>query len=186
MTITSLKGQVTLSPVIISGYYKPYINYYQAPDTIKIDLEKITTRDIIVLTGCIRECGEYGGHEEYIKICRRGQNLICWLKIGPSTCYNFDIKMPKAKKIGESKEQEKTKIPNETNFDTIVIQDEQKDLIENYFKEYGNVAVDCHIFSNAPTYYIISYNYNILYNREDPSGDWKGFIELRDKIFKKK
>jgi hypothetical protein len=195
LTITSLKGQVTISPTTIKANYKVggCQNGYQPADTVRIDLDKISINDTLILIGKIMECGEWGGHEEYIIICRRNQNLICWMGKGSSDCPKdfFDRKnrtfgFPKAHRIGENIEPEKTIPPPEVVYDTIIIQDEQKSLITNYFKEFGIISLKCDINSNAPTYYKIIYNLETIYNREDPSGHWKGFIDLRDKIFKKK
>jgi hypothetical protein len=180
---TSINGQVELSPTDIKVQKEPNIKIcQQAPDTVRLDLNSISKKDTVIITGYIANCGEWGGHFEHIIITRRKKSLICWFKRDPDNCvYTLPVN-PKQYKQDSLNFNEKTREPNN---DTVLISGINKKLIKKYFTKFGILAMTCKVFSNAPTEYIIAKNNKTLYHRKDPSGAWAGFTDLRDKLFLK-
>jgi len=130
-----------------------------------LNLSSLNDKDSIVLIGYIADCGEFGGHKEFITIKKtfKGYSLI-HRKEEPCE--------------PELKTREIPKFIIEMN-DSIMI------LIRNYFLAFPRIGKDCNgAISNAPTEFWIETPEWKRY-RTDECGHFKGFIKLRNELFGK-
>src|SRR6185369_2143229 len=78
----ALNAQQYSSDTTSRRFIKDYI-FYQKADTININLESINSNDTIIIEAYIADCGEFGGHNEYITILKNKKNIQANLKSDP-------------------------------------------------------------------------------------------------------
>ncbi|MCX6237921.1 MAG: hypothetical protein NTY07_10270 [Bacteroidia bacterium] len=139
---------------------------YQKPDTIHIDFNDFSG-DTLMISGYVAECGEFGGFIDSIKIYKTNSKIYGLLIKGVSCKPSLKL-------------DEKFNPYNKT----ILIDTIKQRYILDYVGKFGVLAITHTLESNAPTEFWIQ-NRNKNYHRWDPTGFWKDFINLRDKLFKK-
>ena len=115
------------------------------------------------------DCGEWGGHTEYINIFKKGKNFYATLNREPLCNPGMD-------KL-EGTPEFCVYIKLNLDYKRII-----SDFIDNYYREW--LKYDYALCCGAIDKYIISFQ-----NRESLFygyyRDWKGFINLRNTIFRK-
>jgi hypothetical protein len=174
-------GQVVLPSVEKIEFREPNIvgTHYNPPISINIDLNQIGNNDTLVISGSYRDCGEWGGHYEHIYISRKKSNLFCWLKIDSCLCCH------KLQKIHYYIPDDKNKIKKNPLTDTIILSKKKRQLISDYFIYFGHIGERWSGFLIMSTNFSIIKNRKEIYYREDPLGEWAGFINLKKKLFLK-
>ncbi len=150
----------------INGYIEPNLYMYQKPDTIIVNWENLSDKDTLIIGGYIEDCGEFGGHNEYIKIYKCGKNLTALFKME-------HIQTCRGSVIGKDRT-----LKNKT-----VLSDSGIALINRYIKEFGNSFVYYYAAVYTSTFWIVYKG--IDYYRKVPSNQLSGFTELRDRLFRK-
>ncbi len=140
------------------------LNYYKQRDSFSFDFSTFSKGDSLILTGEIRDCGEFGGHFEHIIIEKNNSEYTAKLIVDEIICPAWKIDNPR--KINYKKE---------INVDSL-----QKHQILNYIHEFNEFMPDGE--TNAPTTFKIQFK-NGKCEFEDISGSWNGWILLRDSLF---
>lgn len=125
----------------------------------------LTSKDTLKIWSNIMDCGEFGGHNEYIFIYQNKDKTFAKLKRDKFCDPKSEINKPK----GKFKK-------------SIELSSEFKSSISNYVNKFNDFKATSGLFSNAPTDFWIKYKEEV-YHFNDPSGRWKEFLILRDELF---
>lgn len=126
--------------------------------------EKLNNNDSIILKGEIRDCGEFGGHNEFITCYKLGDRIGCKFYRGKSNC--------------------KSDLLVDQNDTTIKLEKINPELIYSYLKKFNLFNGNLRGESNAPTEFYVRLNSEIIFMR-DEHGRWNEFNKLRDELIKK-
>lgn len=128
-------------------------------------LESSPKFDTLVIITLLRDCGEFGGHYEYIKCFYNKESLVGCFHQDPAEC-EYNLKP-------------KNEIYNLYKKGNQLIDSTQLIQFLDYFKSSEHTDM----ISNAPTEFWIIKN-NIIYYRMRHFGHGDVYIAFRDKIFK--
>ncbi len=155
------------------------INYYAQQkevvyDTVAIDFLKLNSKDTLTIFATIRDCGEFGGHTERIKIFKKNNILYAQQSSEPLCDLGFKKKLQKSKFARKGKY---------TVNRAVKLNNAKLELVKNYIIKFNEFKRNGTTYSNAPTDFWINLNNKTLAKRHDKIGKWKEFIDLREKLY---
>lgn len=130
----------------------------------EFSFEKLNINDSIILKGEIADCGEFGGHKEFIACYKLNDQVNCKFYREKPNCKIDEL-------IGK----------NDT---TIKLDKINPELIYSYLKKFNSFKGNIRDESNAPTEFYVRLNGEIIFMR-DELGRWDEFNKLRDELIKK-
>jgi hypothetical protein len=139
----------------------------QSPDTISFDLKSITDNDTVVIAQKIMDCGEFGGHTEYITIYKTKKFVFAKLFQEPPCKSDM--------------------IPVEYQ-EVVNLNSYQTNLITDYLNQFQNMDINNAVESNAPSVFTVTINtkkYLKKYPNSLPKLEWMFFKNLRNALFLK-
>jgi hypothetical protein len=133
---------------------------------IKIDELKFSNEfDTLLIISELMDCGEFGGHLEYIKCYHSKGNIVAIFSQDEPFCQN-----------------EKPARPPDTSYKTGEQKIDSK-ILKSYIEHFKKIIKNPDVVTNAPTTFWIIQNSNIYFQR-DWTGNSKEYETLRDKTFK--
>lgn len=149
---------------------------YYSRDSVVFSFKELTLYDTLIIAGYIADCGEFGGHNEYIKCFTSNNQLYCQHS-SDKACDNTLYGYPSEDK-GKF-----CSINKSIKSDTLLLNDDREKYILSYIKKFNKFRSRQDITSNAPTAFTIEFKGKRVVRR-DECGQWKGFIDLRDTLYK--
>jgi len=159
---------IILQLVITVAFAQVNKSFVVSGDSIKLNYNDFTKVDTFKIEAYIADCGEFGGHHEYIRIYQKRSHFIVTLKRDPPCQNNLDFE------LGIKKSFEKAKLTRN-----------RKKIIGIFICDFNTKIQPKDYTSNAPTHFLIIYRKKIYY-KEDQTGEWNKFTELSNELFKKK
>lgn len=164
---------VRLDKKIVPGYYEQIYNIRKKKAELlgdSVSSFMYTNKfDTLLIIGEIRDCGEFGGHYEYIKCYHSQVNIVAVFSQDKQEC------------IG-GMEPDKPSYSNYKKGEQEVSQETFK-IFLNKFNELTDRYDISKGVSNAPTTFYILYNSNVYY-KFDGIGRTDFFTKFRDSIFR--
>jgi hypothetical protein len=136
-------------------------------DTIIFSFNSFNKGDTLNIKGYIADCGEFGGHYEFIKIYKYRSKVIATLLRNTPCRPGMDLLEGTPELLN-----------------TVSLNKTLKPLITDFIIKFNELVHSTDWDSNAPTDFEISYQNKKIYKR-DQTGDWNEFIYLRNNLFKK-
>jgi hypothetical protein len=149
----------------------------EVEDTVRFNLLNINYKDTLIFFSTIKECGEYGGHIEWIKIFRSKNNL---------RAQHFSEPLCNLEKLGFKEKISKNKFARKEKYTmnkAVKLDETRIELITEYISKFNNFKRNGTRMSNAPNDFWITFNGKTLAKRHDKIGNWDGFIVLRNKLY---
>jgi hypothetical protein len=128
---------------------------------------ELKLNDTLLIGSIIMDCGEFGGHNEYIYIYVQDSKIYAKLK---------------REKLCDTKSVKNN--PNAKFIDIVELPLNSQNTILNYINKFNNFVPDPNIVSNAPTDFWIKFK-NENYDFHDQTGRWKEFLIIRNTLFEK-
>lgn len=149
----------------------------QQEESVIFDIRTLPPKDTLLITAYIADCGEFGGHKEYIRVFQNSGKIFASL-IKDKPCnhsYQLPDTLTHVQFLGH--------IVNESR-DKKELTSRDESAIQHFLTEFTKKkAARNTIISNAPTEFWIESPGKIS-GYLDQSGRWDGFNILRDSIFK--
>jgi hypothetical protein len=149
---------------------------------VSFNLAALSKTDSIRLSGYISDCGEFGGHKEFIVLNKKSSSFSASFNQEPPCSTLFyhipDLLKQRNDTLGEKDENSHLK-------SEIIITEKEIVLLQKYFKEFQEIGSDCgDSFSNALSEFSITTPAWQRF-RQDRCNRSKIFVILRDQLFLK-
>lgn len=129
------------------------------------ELNLVSKFDTLTIVSQLMDCGEFGGHLEYIKCYHSNNDIVAEFSQDPPYC-----------ELGHKSE-------NAPHIFKTGLQKISLAQLDTYVKHFNSINPNPHRMTNAPTSFWVMKDSNIYYIR-DWSGNSKEFESLRDATFK--
>lgn len=147
-----------------------------AKDSVKFSFDQLNDQDTLSISAFIADCGEFGGHKEFLKCYNTGDSY-CIQHYSEPACDNTLFNYPPEDKGRFSK------VGEATISKPIELNEQSKGLVINYLRDFSNLPRKTPMYTNAPTRYWVTFKEKKYY-RYFGAGTWTEFIKLRDKLYK--
>ena len=129
------------------------------------EFNQLKSTDTLIIASTIMDCGEFGGHNEYIYIYLLDSKIYAKLKRD---------KLCDAESLKNN--------PKATFTEIVELQPNSQKTILDYINDFNVYVPEANVSSNAQTDFWIQFK-NENYDLHDQTGRWKQFLIIRNRLF---